>query len=746
MIRLIKYTKPYLLWILLAIVLLFAQANFDLALPDYLSRIINIGLQQSGIENAVPKAIRHSQLERVTTFLSADEKTLVLNEYTLVQPNTPEAANQVGQYPALKTEPVYILKNIDAAEIDRLNPILARGLLTVATLQQVMADPAKAAQMGSSLGFDLSKLPPGTDLFAMLQRLPPDQLNQISDKINQQYSMMGPSLITQAATVAVKDEYTALGMDVGALQMGVIVRIGSIMLLFALLSGIATISVAFISSRAAAGMARDLRRDMFTKVTSFANSEFDQFSPASLITRTTNDVTQVQMVVMIMIRIVFYAPIMGVGGVIRMLGKDSSMWWLIAVAVMALITLILIIVALSLPPFRRIQKLTDRINLVAREFLSGIMVIRAFNMQPFEEKRFDGVNKELTATNLFVNRIMVIMMPLMMLIMNGLTLAIIWVGAHQVAEANMQVGDMIAIMQYAMQIVMSFLMLSMMIIFLPRAAVSGDRIADVLETEPAIQDPPSARSFPQPFKGIIEFRNVCFRYPGADTDVLKDLNFTALPGQTTALIGTTGSGKSTLINLIPRFYEVTEGSILIDGIDIRDVSQHDLREKIGYIPQKSVLFSGTVESNLRYANEHSSVRNLQSALSIAQASEFIASQADGIAMPIAQGGTNVSGGQKQRLAIARALVKKAPIYIYDDSFSALDFRTDAALRQALKQELGNSTILIVTQRVSTIKNAEQILVIDEGRIVGKGTHDELMTNNLIYKEFAMSQLSMEELS
>ncbi len=478
----------------------------------------------------------------------------------------------------------------------------------------------------------------------------------------------------------------------------------------------------------------------------FSSTEFDKFSTASLITRSTNDITQIQMVVIMMMRMVIYAPIIGIGGVIRAIGKSANMWWIIALAVVVLLGLILTVFSIALPKFKIIQNLIDRLNLVTRENLSGMMVIRAFNMQDFEENRFDKANKNLTSTLLFINRVMVVMMPVMMMVMNGVMLPIIWVGAHQVAKSTMQVGDMMAFMQYAMQIVFAFLMLSMMFIILPRASVSGDRIADVLETEPVIKDPQTPKQFPEPFKGTIEFRNVCFRYPGAEEDVLHNITFTAQPGQTTAFIGTTGSGKSTIVSLIPRFYEVTEGAVYVDGIDIREVTQHDLRDRIGYVPQKSNLFSGTIESNLLYADENASDEELKLAADIAQASEFITAKPEGMQTEIAQGGMNVSGGQKQRLSIARALVKKAPIYIFDDSFSALDFKTDAALRKALKEHTGSSTLLIVTQRIATIKNAEQIIVLDEGTIVGKGTHDELMKDCEVYRGIALSQLSKEELA
>jgi ATP-binding cassette subfamily B protein len=553
-------------------------------------------------------------------------------------------------------------------------------------------------------------------------------------------------MITQMAVAVVKAEYVALGMDAARLQRDYILRIGGLMLLVSLLGGACIIAVGFLASKTSSGVARDIRKQVFKKVESFSSTEFDKFSTASLITRSTNDVTQLQMVIGMIMRMVFYAPIIGVGGVIRALGKSANMWWIIALAVVVLLGLIAVVFSMSLPKFKIMQSLIDRLNLVMRENLSGMMVIRAFNKQDDEGARFDKANRDLTGTSLFVNRVMVTMMPIMMLVMNGLTLGIIWVGAHQIAASTMQVGDMMAFMQYAMQIVMAFLMMSMMFIFLPRAAVSGDRIADVLETELAITDPKDPQPFKEPFSGEIEFRSVSFRYPSALDDVLHDISFTARPGETTAFIGSTGSGKSTIVNLIPRFYDVTGGVIFVDGIDIRQVRQSDLRDKIGFIPQKGMLFSGTIESNLLYADQNASPEMLQEAADIAQASEFILAKPEGFSAEIAQGGSNVSGGQKQRLAIARALVKKPPIYIFDDSFSALDFKTDSALRRALKQKTGDSTVLIVTQRVATIKSADQIIVHDEGRVVGTGKHHELMQSCEAYQEIAYSQLSREELA
>lgn len=743
--RLARYLKPFTLLIVLSIILLFTQAMADLSLPDYLSRIVNNGIQQGGVENAIPQAIRQSEMDKVVLFMGDADKATVLDHYTLIDQNSPDYDKNVKDYPVLATEPIYVLNSLTPAETDPLKPILAKALLAVSGIEQALADPSKAAALGQG-NFDLSKLPPGTDVFAMLGRMPAATRATMLESVNQRFDAMGESMVEQAAITAVKAEYAALGVNTETMQNNYVIRTGAVMLLISLLSGICTIAVGFLSAKAAAGMARNLRRDIFTKVESFSNNEFDRFSVSSLITRSTNDVTQLQMLIVIMIRMVIYAPILAIGGIIKAVSTDASMWWTIALAVIALLSFIVATFSIALPKFKIIQNLVDRLNLVTRENLSGMMVIRAFNTQSFEEKRFDKANTDLTDTNLYVNRVLAMMMPFMMLIMNGVTALIIWVGAHQVAEGQMQVGNMIAFMQYAIQIVMAFLFISFMFIILPRASVSADRIADVLETEPAIQDPKDPKRFPSPFKGTVEFRNVAFRYPGAEEDVLRHINFTAQPGQTTAFIGSTGSGKSTLINLIPRFYDVTGGSILIDGTDIREITQHDLRDKIGYVPQKGNLFSGTIETNLRYADDAATEDELLLATNTAQASNFIAEKPEKLATAISQGGTNVSGGQRQRLSIARALVKRPPIYIFDDSFSALDFKTDVALRKALKENTGDSTMLIVAQRISTIKNADQIIVLDEGRIVGIGTHDELMEDCETYREIALSQLSMEELA
>ena len=745
MLRLFKYLKPYALSILIAIGLLFAQAMADLALPNYMSDIVNVGIQQGGVENAVPAAIRSSEMDKLLIFMTPEEKAVVLTDYTLVDSTSADYDNYLEKYPLLATESIYVLNEIDADEINRLNPITGKSLLVVSMIEAAVKDPVKAAAMSSS-GFDLSKIPTGMDVFTLLPQLPAEQLAAMTSTVSEKFSAMTESMLNQSAAPVIRAEYEALGVEASKLQTAYILRIGGLMLLLTLATVLCTIAVGLLSARAAAGVSRDIRRDVFAKVEGFSKAEFEKFSTASLITRSTNDITQIQMVIIMIIRMVFYAPIIGVGAVVHAVNKSPSMTWIIALAVGILLVIILTVFTIALPRFKKIQSLIDRLNLVTRESLSGIMVIRAFNTQQFEAERFDKANTDLTENSLFVNRIMVVLMPIMMLIMNGLSVLIIWVGAHQVANSALQVGDMMAFMQYAMQVVFSFLMLSMMFIILPRASVSAARVAEVLAVEPTIVDPKEPKSFDTKTNGLVEFRDVSFRYPNAEEDVICGISFTAKPGETTAIIGSTGSGKSTVINFILRFFDVTAGSILVDGVDIRDVRQSDLREKIGYVPQKGMLFSGTIESNLRYADENADEETLKKVISIAQAEEFVNAKEEGLQTEISQGGTNVSGGQKQRLAIARALVKHPPIYIFDDALSALDFKTDSALRRALKKETGKSTMIIVTQRVSTIKTAEQIIVVDEGKIVGKGTHQQLMKDCETYREIATSQLSKEELA
>ena len=750
MIRLFRYFKPYLGYIVLVVALLFLQANADLALPDYMSRIVNTGIQQNGIADAVPLAIGGKSFDKLALFLTPEDKAAILTAYDIAEPGSATYQNLLKSYPKAEGETLYTLRKIDDKAHKAVEALLSSPLTTVAFLQQASAasgsDPAKAGAVAQSMGMDLSKLPPGMDLFSVLKMLPEARRTGILAAIKTKVAGIDPSLTAQMGILAVKSEYERIGLDVSRLQNSYILSTGGLMLLLTLVSVMAAIIVGFLGARTAAGFAHDLRANFFRKVESFSFAEFDKFSTASLITRSTNDITQMQMVTVMGLRMFIYAPIIGIGGVIRATGKASSMWWIIALAVGVILSVIIVVFTVALPKFKSIQNLIDKLNLVVRENLSGMMVIRAFSMQGTEEKRFDKANKDLTGTMLFINRVMVIMMPLMMMIMNLVSILIIWTGAHEVAQSQIHIGDMMAFMQYAMQIFFSFIMLSMMFIILPRASVSGGRIADVLETKPSIIDPEVPEQLGGNFSGQVEFRDVGFRYPGATEEVLHGISFTARPGQTTAIIGTTGSGKSTLVSLIPRFYDVTEGSILVGGIDVRKLAQEDLRNHIGYVPQKVSLFSGTIESNLRYADEKASPEDMAIALEISQAKEFVDTKPEGLGLEISQGGNNVSGGQRQRLSIARALVKKAPVYIFDDSFSALDFKTDTKLRRALKNQLGNSVVFLVTQRVAAIKQADQILVLDEGRLVGIGPHAELMENCEVYRDIALSQLKQEELA
>ena len=744
--RLIKYLRPYRFFILAAVSLLFIQALTDLALPDYLSRIVNTGLQQSGVESAVPQALRPETMDKLILFLDDKEQDSVLGAYSLIEPGSAEWENYLEEYPAVTDEGIYVLHGSDQSLLDDLDDLIVRAFFGVSGIQGIIDDPSSALAQGEEFDFDPAQIPADMDVFQALALIPEDQRLEMAARMEEIQDSVGENTVNQMAVAAVKEEYQELGLDVGQLQQNYILMIGLIMLLISLLGGVARVMGGYFASRTAAGAARDIRKDIFKVVESFNSAEFNQFSTASLITRSTNDITQVQHVIFMSMRMVLFAPILGIGAIIRAVERSASMWWLIALAVVTLLVLIITVFSLSVPKFKLMQDLIDRLNLLMRENLSGMMVIRAFNKQDDEGIRFDKTNRDLTDTSLFVARVMVMVFPIMMLLMNGLSLAIIWVGAQQVAEAAIQVGDMMAFMQYAMQIVFAFMMMSMMFIFLPRAAVSGERIADVLETELVIQDSKDPKQFPAPFKGEIEFKDVSFRYPDAEDDVIQNISFRALPGETTAFIGSTGCGKSTVINLIPRFYDVTKGVITLDGIDIRDVKQSDLRDRIGFVPQKGTLFSGTIESNLLYGDQNASPEDLRDAVEIAQASDFVFDSEEGLAGDIAQGGSNVSGGQKQRLAIARALVKKPPIYIFDDSFSALDFKTDSTLRRELRERTGESTVLIVTQRVATVKNADQIIVLNEGRVVGKGTHQELMEDCETYQEIAYSQLSEEELA
>ena len=745
MLNLLKYLKPFVGSMIFAIAFLFVQAICDLSLPDYMSNIVNVGIQQGGVENAVPKVIKSSEMEKLFIFMNDDEKNVVEDNYTLLDKDnltTDEYNKYVKDYPELKNESIYKLNTKEEEKIDKLNDIFGKPMLIVSMLESQGLNGVPGVDGMVPQGMGLSTMDP----FEMLNMMPKEQVDSMLSSVDEKLSDMPESMITQSATSYVKEQYKDIGINTDKLQSNYVIIAGIKMVGIALISMVATVVVSFIAARVAAALGRNLRKDVFNKVVGFSNAEFDEFSTASLITRTTNDIQQIIMLVVMGLRIVFYAPILGIGGVIKVINTGASMGWVIAVALISILLLVIVLFSFAMPKFKSVQKLVDRLNLVTRESLTGMLVIRAFSTQKYEEEKFEVANKNLTRTNLFVNRVMTVMMPLMMFIMNVITLLIVWVGSHRIDEGIMQVGTMMAFMQYTMQIIMAFLMISMVSVILPRAMVSAQRVSEVLNVDVAIKDSEKLQMFNDDEKGTIEFKNVSFRYPGADEDVISNVSFKAFPGETTAFIGSTGSGKSTLINLIPRFYDTTEGEILIDGVNIKSVSQYDLREKIGFIPQKGLLFSGTIESNLKYGGDHITDEDMIKASEIAQAMEFINSKEEGFNTEIAQGGTNVSGGQKQRLAIARAIAKKPEVFIFDDSFSALDFKTDAKLRKAINTELKESTLLIVAQRISTIMNANQIIVLDEGKVVGKGTHKELMENCEVYQQIALSQLSKEELS
>ncbi|MFA0814966.1 MAG: ABC transporter ATP-binding protein [Anaerofustis sp.] len=741
-----RYLKSYGLIVALCLVLLLGQAVSDLSLPNLMSDIVNVGIQQGGITETAPQAISKNGMDLISFFMPDSERETIQSHYKLIEPNSQDSEKYLAEYPLLENNAIYVLSATDQTAIDQTGAIYCKAVYAFMLYMQDYTASQSSSDAASS--YDTSTNSIDIDLDQLYQIIP--YLNYMpasafTDAINKAAST--DSMFTKQVGIAFTGIfYKELGIDTSKIQSSYILNKGFEMVLITLAGAAASIGVGFFSARVAAGVAKRMRHDLFRRVESFSSHEFDQFSTASLITRSTNDVTQVQMLINMGIRMLCYAPILGAGGVIMAVHKSVSLSWIIAAAVILLLGIITVVFSVAMPKFKIIQKLIDRLNLVTRESLSGMMVIRAFGNQKYEEARFDKANIDLTQTNLFVNRVMVFMMPFMMLLMNGVTLLIVWIGGHQIADSAMQVGDMMAFMQYAMQIIFSFLMIAVMFIMVPRASVSASRIGEVLNTEPTILDPKSPVSFARPVKGLVSFNDVSFRFPNAESDVLEHITLTAEPGCTTAFIGSTGSGKSTLVNLIPRFYDVTEGSITIDGIDIRNVTQHDLREIIGYIPQKAVLFSGDIGSNIRYGKEDATDEEVRLAAKIAQAEDFIESDEEHYDKPIAQGGSNVSGGQKQRLSIARALAKNAPIYIFDDSFSALDFKTDAALRKALKTYTSDATVLIVAQRVSTIMDADKIIVLDDGDIVGIGTHRQLLKDCDVYREIAESQLSKEELA
>ena len=737
-----KYLKPFAGTILISLLILFGQAIGELSLPNLMSDIVNTGIQNGGVEQEAPEALPADGFALMTLFMAEADKETFQNSYQLIEGGAAEAEAYSAEFPESQETDIYVLDETDQEKLSSLESIFSKASYSFVTfMQEMSAQQGNAAAVDAESGFEDADMNQLYALLPQLQQLPQEAFTASMDVA----AAAEPMLYSQIGILFTKLFYEDLGADMDALQNQYIMTKGAQMLAIAVAVSVASVAVAYFSSRIAAKVSGRMRRDVFAKVESFSNTEFDNFSTASLITRTTNDVQQIQQLITIGIRMLCYAPILATGGLIMAIDKSVSLAWTIAVAVIALVGIMMTILSIAMPKFKVLQSLTDRLNLVSRENLSGMMVIRAFGNEPFEENRFNDANEEYTYTNRFVQRLMSLLMPAMMLIMNGVSLLIIWFGSQQVADSALQIGDMMAYIQYVMQIIMAFLMISMMFIFLPRASVSATRIGEVLDTDLSITDPidaqPSLKN-----EGLITFNNVSYHYPKASENVLNNISFTARPGETTAIIGSTGSGKSTLINLIPRFYDVTDGAIEIDGIDIRKMTQADLRANIGYVPQKGMLFSGNVVSNIAYGKDDASTDEIMKALEVAQAKNFVSEMEDGIETAIAQGGGNVSGGQKQRLSIARALVKKAPIYIFDDSFSALDFKTDAALRSALDAYTDNTTVLIVAQRISTIMDAEQIIVLDKGRIVGIGTHDALMKNCETYQEIAKSQLSEEELA
>lgn len=705
---------------MIIIALLFLQAYCDLSLPNYTSNIINVGIQQNGIEDSVPEKIRKTSMDSLKLFMEEDDAKTVDKFY-----------EEDGDNLVLKDK----ISNDDREE---LNNIFGKPMVIVSTLTSDSEETKEAlAKMG---------IPEGVDPMTALSQMPAEALDAMKEQVSEKIDKMQESIITQAGVSYVRAEYETMGEDVDAIQMDYMKSTGIRMVLMALVTMMAAVCVVFLSSRVAASLGHDLRGLVYNKVIGFSSREYHKFSTASLITRCTNDIQQIQQVMSMMFRIVLYAPILGIGGVIRVLQTDSSMTWILAVAIVLIMAFMAMLFKIAMPKFTALQTMVDKLNLVTREILTGIPVIRAFSREKHEEERFEEANSTLTKTNLFVNRCMTFMMPVMMLIMNAVSVLTIYSGSYAVDSGSMQVGDVMAFIQYAMQIIMSFLMITAMSIMLPRANVSARRINEVLETEVSVHDPENPAQPSENVRGTVEFDHVSFAYPEAGENVITDISFKAEKGETVAIIGSTGSGKSTLINLIPRFYDVTEGSVKVDGVDVREMTQKDVRDRIGYVPQKGVLFSGTIDSNIRYGKTEISEDAVKKAAQVAQATEFIDTKPEGYESPIAQGGSNVSGGQKQRLSIARAIAKDPEIFIFDDSFSALDFKTDSTLRKALKEHTKEATTIIVAQRISTILNADKILVLDDGHMAGIGSHKELMKSCEVYRQIAMSQLSEEELA
>ena len=752
MLKVLKNLKKSFWSVVVIILLLVVQAQADLRLPDFTSRIVNVGIQAGGIETAVPKVISKEDLENILMFSSNSQE--ILENYTLVGNNLNKEQEKIinnyfGKDYKIEPNTIYILNDIDSQKEDELSKIISEPLMEYSVVTNKETENEIKNAFISKVPEEQKQVIENMSIMKILKTMPEEQRNMVLSEFTKQVKNMESSIKEQAAVSEVKNIYNNLGIDTDKIQNNYILFQGLQMLGVALISMISAISIMLLSARVAAKLGKTLREKVFKKVLSFSTGELNKFSTASLITRSTNDIQQIQQLIAILFRVVVYAPIIGIGGFIKVLTtSDSSMAWIIGIAIIGVLFIVATLFIVAMPKFKKLQDLTDKLNLVSREILSGLQVIRAFNTEKKEEKRFDVANKDLMKTNVFVNRAMSMMMPLLMFVMNAIMVLIIWVGGHNVDQGIMQVGDMMAFIQYTMQIVMAFLMISMISIMLPRASVSARRINEVLETESSIKDKPEneLKKFDKNKRGLVEFKNVSFRYPDADTEILEDINFTAKPGETTAIIGSTGSGKSTIVNLIPRFYDVTGGELIIDGVNVKDVSQKDLRDIIGFVPQKGLLFSGTIESNIKYSDDNMSDEKMYEAARIAQATEFIETKEKKYQDPISQGGGNVSGGQKQRISIARALAKDPEIFVFDDSFSALDLKTDAALREALSEKTHDKTVIIVAQRISTILNADQIVVLEEGKVVGIGTHEELMKNNETYRQIALSQLSEEELN
>ena len=733
--KLFQFLKPYAPRVLLILCVLVVQAYCDLSLPTYTSNIVNVGIQQSGIDEEIPENISEEEMNRLLLFVSEDDRQDIQDAYE----KSSESFDYDGEVLTLKDSVKSDNEKLDAlTEEMKLPMMLTAGFENGSDTTKQMEGQLKE-QMSQVPGIEKMSV---FDIFGMMDDT---QRAAIVDKITEQMDKMPDSILDQAAISYVKSTYEQIGLDTGHMSTVYILKTGAKMLGFAALGMAASILACLMASRVGAKVGRGLRRDTFRKVIGFSNAEFDKFSTASLITRSTNDIQQIQLLTVMILRMVLYAPIMAIGGILKVSKTNVDMFWIIGLAVLLIVMVVAVLFIVVMPKFKIVQNMVDKLNLVSREILTGLPVIRAFHTEKHEEERFDKANKDLTKLNLFVNRAMTFMMPTMMLVMNGITVLIVWVGGHSINDGAMQVGDMMAFIQYAMQIIMSFLMICMISVMLPRAAVSAERVDKVLKSETKIHDPKEPKTLPKNGKGEVAFEHVSFHYPGAEEDVLHDITFTAKPGETTAFIGSTGCGKSTLVNLIPRFYDVTEGKITIDGQDVRDLTQHELRDKLGYVPQKGVLFSGNIASNIMFGNPAGSEQEMTEAAQIAQAVEFIDTKPERYKSPISQGGANVSGGQKQRLSIARAIAKHPDVYIFDDSFSALDYKTDTVLRSALKEKTTDSVVLIVAQRISTILHAEQIIVLDDGKIVGKGTHEELLKTCDAYYQIAASQLSESEL-